>query len=92
MKITEKTTIPLSMAWVGFTAIVGAVYWLTTMYSLTNANAQNYASMKQQQKDDRESILDSLRHIQRDQTQIRSDVSEIRGEVNALMRETKKRQ
>ena len=57
--ITEKTLIPLSLLLV----IAGGIFWFSSMYSQTQANAESIVEVKQQQKDDRKEILDRLNVI-----------------------------
>lgn len=54
--LSEGTLIPVSL----LVVIVGGVFWLSSMYAQTNANAESVVEIKQQQKDDRKEIMDRL--------------------------------
>ena len=57
--ITEKTLVPISL----LAVLAGGVFWLSSMYAQTTANAQAIVEIKEAQKDDRREIIERLNHI-----------------------------
>jgi len=90
-KITKGTLVPLSLVGSCIASVVGGVFWLTTMHAQGNATAQGLSALGRHQDEFEKSLADSIHQIQRDQYEVRKDVSELRGEVRALLRETRKR-
>lgn len=57
--INEKTLVPVSL----LAALAGGIFWLSSMYAQTQANAQAVVEIKETQKDDRREIIERLNMI-----------------------------
>ena len=70
-KITEKTLVPLSL----LGAMVGGIFWLTSMYNQTLANTESVKEIIKKQ----DSYSEDL-HL------IKMELSEIKGELKRIKR------
>jgi enamine deaminase RidA (YjgF/YER057c/UK114 family) len=58
--VSEKTLIPVSL----LTVVMGGVFWLSSMYAKTNANAEAIVEIKDQTRQDREHLDRRLNRIE----------------------------
>lgn len=55
-KLSEKTWVPVSFVMI----LGGGVFWLSSLYSQTQANAESVSEIKIEQKDQRKEIIERL--------------------------------
>lgn len=57
--LSEKTLVPISL----LAVLAGGIFWLSSMYVQTQANAHAVVEIKEQQRDDRKEIIERLNLI-----------------------------